>query len=162
MMFTDIYNFLPLSENLFTGGMPAAEQLRDAARQNVQVVINLAPHDVPHALPDEANLVNSLGMQYMNIPVNWNTPTKEGLDRFMDAMEEHKDRKVLVHCEANFRASAFVSMFRILREDWKPDEALEVMHKIWDEDAYPVWKMFIEDMLKRSRENSEHGSEDPG
>ena len=117
-------------------------------------MINLAPHDVPHALPDEEELVNSLGMQYINIPVTWNTPTKEGLDEFMDAMDEHKDRKILVHCEANFRASAFVSMYRILREGWKPDEALGVMHKIWDEDAYPVWKMFIEDMLKRSRDGS--------
>jgi len=153
-MFNGMYNFLQLSESLFTGGMPKADQLTDAAKQGVKVVINLAPHDVPHALPDEAELVNSLGMQYINIPVNWNTPTKEGLDKFMDAMDEHKDRKILVHCEANFRASAFVSMYRILREGWKPDEALEVMHKIWDEDAYPVWKIFIEDMLKRSREGS--------
>ena len=153
-MFNGMYNFLQLSDSLFTGGMPKADQLTDAAKQGVKVVINLAPHDVPHALPDEAELVNSLGMQYINIPVNWNTPTKEGLDKFMDAMDEHKDRKILVHCEANFRASAFVSMYRILREGWKPDEALEVMHKIWDEDAYPVWKMFIEDMLKRSREGS--------
>ena len=151
-MFNGMYNFLQLSESLFTGGMPKADQLTDAAKQGVKVVINLAPHDVPHALPDEAELVNSLGMQYINIPVNWNTPTKEGLDKFMDAMDEHKDRKILVHCEANFRASAFVSMYRILREGWKPDEALKVMHKIWDEDAYPVWKMFIEDMLKRSRD----------
>jgi len=153
-MLTDIYNFLPLSESLFTGGMPEADQLIDAAKQGVKVVINLAPHDVPHALPAEAELVDSLGMQYINIPVNWNTPTKDGLNKFMDAMDEHKDRKILVHCEANFRASAFVSMYRILREGWKPDEALEVMHKIWDEDAYPVWKMFIEDMLKRSQDHS--------
>jgi len=153
-MFNGMYNFLQLSDSLFTGGMPKADQLTDAAKQGVKVVINLAPHDVPHALPDEAELVDSLGMQYINIPVNWNTPTKEGLDKFMDAMDEHKDRKILVHCEANFRASAFVSMYRILREGWKPDEALEVMHKIWDEDAYPVWKMFIEDMLKRSRDGS--------
>ena len=153
-MFNGMYNFLQLSDSLFTGGMPKADQLTDAAKQGVKVVINLAPHDVPHALPDEAELVNSLGMQYINIPVNWNTPTKEGLDKFMDAMDEHKDRKILVHCEANFRASAFVSMYRILREGWKPDEALGVMHKIWDEDAYPVWKMFIEDMLKRSRDGS--------
>jgi protein tyrosine phosphatase (PTP) superfamily phosphohydrolase (DUF442 family) len=153
-MFDGIYNFLQLSDKLFTGGMPKADQLTDAAKQGVKVVMNLAPYDVPHALPGEAELVHSLGMQYINIPVNWNTPTKEGLDKFIDAMDEHKDSKILVHCEANFRASAFVSMYRILREGWKPDEALEVMHKIWDEDAYPVWKMFIEDMLKRSRENS--------
>ena len=161
-MFNGMYNFLQLSDSLFTGGMPKADQLTDAAKQGVKVVINLAPHDVPHALPDEAELVRSLGMQYINIPVNWNTPTQEGLDKFMDAMDEHKNRKILVHCEANFRASAFVSMYRIFREGWRTEHALEVMHKIWDEDAYPVWKMFIEDMLKRSRENSEHGSEDPG
>ena len=150
-MFEDIYNFLLLSEHLFTGGMPKADQLKDAAQHGIEVVINLAPHYVPDALPGEAELVNSLGMQYVNIPVNWNTPTKEGLDRFMDAMDESKGKKVLVHCEANFRATAFVSMYRILRQGWDPEDALVVMHRIWDEDAYPVWKMFIEDMLKRSQ-----------
>ena len=30
-MFEDIYNFLALSENLFTGGMPKADELKDAA-----------------------------------------------------------------------------------------------------------------------------------
>ncbi len=153
-MIEDIYNFLPLSEKLFTGGMPKADQLEDAAQHGIEVVINLAPDNVPDALPGEAELVNSLGMQYVNIPVNWNTPTNEGLDRFMDAMDENKGKKVLVHCEANFRATAFVSMHRILRQGWDPEDALEVMHRIWDEDAYPIWKMFIEDNLKRSRAGS--------
>ena len=151
-MFEEIYNFLALSESLFTGGMPTAEQLSDAAQHGVDVVINLAPHEVPNALPNEAALAASLGMQYINIPVNWSTPTKDGLDRFIDAMDKNKDRKILVHCQANFRATAFVSMYRILRQGWKPDEAMEVMHKIWDEEDYPMWKMFIEDTLKRSRE----------
>jgi len=73
----------------------------------------------------------------------------------MDAMDEHKDKTILVHCEANFRASAFVAMYRILRLGWKDNDAFEIMHKIWDaEDACPVWKMFIEVMVKSSRENS--------
>ena len=151
-MFEEIYNFLALSESLFTGGMPTAEQLSDAAQHGVDVVINLAPHEVPNALPNEAALAASLGMQYINIPVNWSTPTKDGLDRFIDAMDKNKDRKILVHCQANFRATAFVSMYRILRQGWKTDEAMEVMHKIWDEEDYPMWKLFIEDTLKRSRE----------
>ena len=154
MMFEQIYNFLQPSENLFTGGMPKAEQLADAPKHGVQVVINLAPHDSQYALPNEMELVNSLGMKYINIPVNWSTPTKDGLDKFMDAMDEHKDKIILVHCEANFRASAFVAMYRILRLGWKDEEAFKIMHKIWDEDAFPVWKMFIEGMVKNSRENS--------
>ena len=151
-MFNEVRNFLPLSETLFTGGMPKAEQLTDAAQQGVEVVINLAPHDVHDALPNEAELVNSLGMKYINIPVNWNAPTKAGFDRFVAVMEENQGRKIFVHCQANFRASAFASMYRILRQGWKPDDALNMMHKIWNEKDYPIWKMFIEDTLKRSRE----------
>ena len=153
-MFQDIYNFLALSETLFTGGMPTTEQLSDAAQQGVEIVINLAPHEVSNALPNETELVASLGMQYINIPVIWNTPTKDGLDRFMDVMEANKDKRILVHCQANFRATAFVAMYRILRLGWKEDDAMQGMHKIWAEEEYPIWKMFIDDTLQRSREGT--------
>lgn len=153
-MFEDIYNFLALSETLFTGGMPKADELTDAAQHGVEMVINLAPHEVSNALPGEAELVTSLGVQYINIPVIWNTPTKDGLDRFMDIMDESKDKKILVHCQANFRATAFVALYRILRQGWNADDAMAGMHKIWDAEDYPIWKMFIEENLKRSRAGS--------
>jgi protein tyrosine phosphatase (PTP) superfamily phosphohydrolase (DUF442 family) len=150
----DIYNYLCYHEKLSSSGMPTAEQMQKVAEAGVELVINLAPHDVPNAIPNEAGLIHSLGMEYINIPVNWNTPTREGLNVFMDAMDANKGRKVHVHCEANFRASAFITMYRILRLGWSPDEAFVVMHTIWDEDAYPVWKMFIEDAVKRSADGS--------
>jgi len=150
----DIYNYLFFNEKLSSSGMPRAEEMKSIAEAGVQVVINLAPHDSPNAVPNEAKLVESLGMQYIYVPVNWGTPTKDGLNIFIDAMDANQDKKIHVHCEANFRASAFVSMYRILRLDWKPEDAFEIMHTIWDEDAYPVWKMFIEDAMKRSREGS--------
>ena len=151
-MFEDIYNFLALSEKLFTGGMPTKEQLADAAQRGVDLVINLAPHEVSNALPGETELVTSLGMQYINIPVIWTTPTMDGLDRFMDVMDQSEDKKILVHCQANFRATAFVALYRILRQGWNPHEAMEGMHQIWDTEDYPIWKMFIEENLKRNRE----------
>jgi protein tyrosine phosphatase (PTP) superfamily phosphohydrolase (DUF442 family) len=151
-MFEEIRNFLPLTEDLFTGGMPKAEQLRDAARHGVEVVINLALHDLPNALPEEENLVKSLGMTYINIPVLWNHPTRENLHEFLDAMDAHNKEKVLVHCEANFRATAFPALYRILRLGWKREDALDVMHKIWDEEKYPVWKKFIEESIDNSQE----------
>jgi len=151
-MFEEIRNFLPLSEKLFTGGMPNAEQLKDAAQQGVQVVINLALHDVPTALPEEAALVSSLGMTYINIPVIWNNPTRENLNEFLEAVDAHSDEKMLVHCEANYRATAFPALYRILRQGWKPDDALGAMHQIWNEEKYPVWKKFIEESIVNSQE----------
>ena len=153
-MLEDIYNFLALPENIFTGGMPTREQIADAAQRGVELVINLAPHEVSNALPGEPELVTSLGMQYINIPVIWTTPTRDGLDRFMDVMDQNKDKKILVHCQANFRATAFMALYRILRQGWNADEAMAGMHKIWDTEDYPIWKMFIEENLKRSCQGS--------
>ncbi|MEP7133667.1 MAG: protein tyrosine phosphatase family protein [Chloroflexota bacterium] len=146
----EIYNYLFYNEKLSSSGMPTAEQMKSVAEAGVQLVVNLAPHDVRDAIPDEPELVKSLGIEYINIPVNWGTPTKDGLNKFMDEMDAHRDKKIHVHCEANFRASAFITMYRILRLGWEAEEAFTVMHTIWDEDAYPVWKMFIEDAIKRS------------
>ena len=153
-MFEEIYNFLRLSDKLYSGGMPKAEQMRAAAERGVEVVINLAPHTVRDALSGEEELVRSLGMHYHNIPVNWATPTKDGLDRFMEIMDHNKDRTIFVHCQANFRATAFIALYRILRQGWKAEDAMDDMHQIWDEEDYPIWKMFIEQTMRRSREGS--------
>jgi len=150
----EIYNYLYYHEKLSSSGMPTAKQMNSVTEAGVELVINLAPHDVPNAIQDEPALVESLGMRYLNIPVNWNTPTRNGLNIFMDAMDANKDKKIHVHCEANFRASAFITMYRILRLGWNAEDAFAVMHTIWDEDAYPVWKMFIEDAIQRSGDGS--------
>jgi protein tyrosine phosphatase (PTP) superfamily phosphohydrolase (DUF442 family) len=150
-MLKNMYNFLTLSEDLFTGGMPTVDQIKDAARQGVQLVVNLAPHDVIDALPNEEKLVTSLGMHYINIPVLWNTPTRDGLNRFMDVMDENRGKKILVHCQANFRATAFMALYRILRLGWNSEDAMKGMDMIWDVEDYPIWKMFILENLKRSQ-----------
>ena len=115
----------------------------------MQVVINLAPHDSENALENEAGLVDSLGMKYYNIPITWSAPSKEGLDKFMNVMEENKGRIILVHCEANYRASAFTAIYRILRLGWREANAFAPMHQIWNEKDYPVWKSFIEGSVRR-------------
>ncbi len=150
----EIYNFLYYNDKLSSSGMPTEAQVKSIAEAGVQLVINLAPHDAPHAIPEEEKVVGSFGMEYINIPVNWGTPTRDGLNLFMDKMDANADKKVHVHCEANFRASAFIAMYRILRLGWKEPDAFDMMHTIWDEDAYPVWKMFIEDAIKRSSTGS--------
>ena len=40
--------------------MPFRSQLEDAIQQEVQIVINLAPHTVHDTLPDEEHCVKSL------------------------------------------------------------------------------------------------------
>ncbi len=149
-MLEDIRNFLALSENLLTGGMPTADQLRAASQAGVQLVINLAPFDPAQDLPGERPLVESMGMTYISIPVDWEAPTTEDLIAFEQAMDEHRDHKVLVHCRANFRATGFVALYRVRRLGWKPEAAYKDILPIWNPENYPVWNEFIQNNLPAS------------
>jgi protein tyrosine phosphatase (PTP) superfamily phosphohydrolase (DUF442 family) len=144
----DIYHYQYLDENLSSAGMPTAGQMKEVAEAGVQLVINLAPHDSQNAIPDEAGLVKSLGMEYLNIPVTWRAPEVEALTRFMDEMDQHAGKRILVHCEANYRASAFVMLYRVLRLGWNKADAIPVMEKMWNPEDFPVWEQFIDDALK--------------
>jgi protein tyrosine phosphatase (PTP) superfamily phosphohydrolase (DUF442 family) len=143
----DIYHYQFLSDTLSSSGMPTIEQMKDVADAGVYVVINLAPHDVPNAIPNEGEVVNGLGMAYVNIPVIWRAPQRDALLQFLDTMDAHANKKIFVHCEANYRASAFVMMYRVLRLGWKREDAVPVMEKMWNPEDFPVWEKFIEDNL---------------
>jgi protein tyrosine phosphatase (PTP) superfamily phosphohydrolase (DUF442 family) len=135
----EIYNFLALSDKLLCSGMPTAAQMGEIAETGVQLVINLATTDPNEDLPAEPELVRSLGMKYVHIPVAWDAP----MDAFLRVMERHQNQKILVHCRANYRATAFIALFRVLRLGWDPDEALQDLRRIWDPEQYPAWRDFI-------------------
>lgn len=143
----EIYNYLQLSENLSSSGMPTAEQMKEVADAGVKVVINLAVKTSPGALADEDQIVTSLGMEYIHIPVEWEDPTRQNLEDFFHVMDMHRNQKVHVHCQANYRATAFITLYRVLRQRWKQEDAIPSMEKIWSPEDFPVWQKFIEESL---------------
>jgi protein tyrosine phosphatase (PTP) superfamily phosphohydrolase (DUF442 family) len=144
---TDIYNYLPLTERLLTSGQPTEKQFAAVATAGVRTVINLAVVTSTNALPGESHIVTNLGMEYIPIPVEWENPTLADLDRFCDAMDMHTGQKVLVHCAANMRVSAFVALYRILRLGWDRERAFNETRRIWEPDHDEVWRKFIALML---------------
>lgn len=146
-MVEDLYNFLRLSDHLISSGMPTAEQLSEAAATGVQVVINLALSTSEGALAEEGQIVGALGMEYVHIPVEWNQPTRENLVAFTHAMDAHRGKSILVHCQANYRATAFITLYRLNSLGWKKENAFHDLRRIWNPADYPVWEQFIEENL---------------
>ena len=70
----------------------------------------------------------------------------------MNAMDAHKDQKMLVHCEANYRATGFVALYRILRLGWDQEEAFQDLRRIWNPEKFPVWQKFIDENLPKNSE----------
>jgi len=134
-------NYYPISPLILTAGQPTAEQIALIAQAGCDVVINLARPTSPNALVDEAELVAAQGMDYVTIPVVWEEPTLDDLDRFFAAMEANQARKVFVHCVVNYRVSSFVYLYRVLRLGADPDEAIWDLRSIWEPDE--TWSAFI-------------------
>jgi protein tyrosine phosphatase (PTP) superfamily phosphohydrolase (DUF442 family) len=148
MAFSDVINFYEYDENLFSGGQPTENQLTNAAELGIEVVINLALSTSTGSLLNEFAAVRTLGMEYVHIPVLWEKPTTENLERFMDVMDTWNGRRVFVHCAMNFRATAFIALWRILRLGYSHEEAFKPMYQIWNPADFPVWEEFIKKTLE--------------
>jgi hypothetical protein len=68
------------------------------------------------------------------------------LRAFFAAMDAHQGDKVLVHCAANYRVTAFVGLYCMIREGSSVADAFETMRSAWEPDE--VWQRFIADMLQ--------------
>lgn len=142
---SDIYNFLLLADGTGTAGQPTAAQLAAIKAAAYDVVINLATGTTPRDLPNEAERVTELGLEYIHIPVIWDNPTEENLARFFDAMDENRDKKRFVHCIANMRVSAFIFLYRVLRQGVPQEEAQATLNQLWEPNV--IWQKFIDAAL---------------
>ena len=148
-----IFNFIRVSESVATGGQPTQAQIEAAHAEGFEAVVNLAPHDQQSgALPDEADLVESLGMAYHHIPVDWMMPLKENFTAFVQTMDGLGDRKVLVHCAANYRVSAFYSTYAMKKHGWSAQQADALIARIWESRPEvrmdETWRTFLDEIRK--------------
>jgi uncharacterized protein (TIGR01244 family) len=137
----EIYNFVPITDNISTAGQPTESQFAEIKTAGYQMVVNLAPPGSTHYIADEQAIVESAGIEYVHIPVVWENPTFEDLDRFFQTMKENADRKIFVHCAKNMRVSAFIYLYRVTQQGIDPKVAKAEMDKIWIPNA--IWQEFI-------------------
>jgi protein tyrosine phosphatase (PTP) superfamily phosphohydrolase (DUF442 family) len=147
-MIEDIYNHLRAGDCLHCGGMPTREQAMSLAGDGVRVVVNLATPKSEDWIPDEKELVEAQNIVYYGIPVDWDNPTMDDFNRFVGIMDRHRSETILVHCQANYRATAFIALYRYNRLGWSEGNAFKDLEKIWDPGEYPAWKKFIEKGLR--------------
>jgi protein tyrosine phosphatase (PTP) superfamily phosphohydrolase (DUF442 family) len=143
----NIYNYLKLSDSLFSSGMPTPEQIPSIAKNGVQVVINLATSKSEGWILNEKELMEAQNITYYSIPVDWDNPTIDDLNDFMDIMERHIYQKILVHCQANYRATGFIALYRYTRLGWAEENAFKDLRKIWNPAEFPIWEKFIKKSL---------------
>ncbi len=139
----DIYNYIKVDDRTVTGGQPTEDQLKSAAAEGFVTVVNLGVLDPRYALKDEAGLVRSCGMGYHHVPVDWENPTEEDFTAFERVMGSLPEGKTLIHCAANFRVTAFYSLYAQKHLGWSEERSDELRARIWKDRDNPVWERFV-------------------
>ena len=149
------FNYRRIDERLTTSGVVGVDDLNDLRDEGYEAVINLMPDAEGPGGVDEARIVRDQGIDYVYIPVDFNAPTRADLAAFADAMDAHANRKVHVHCAANYRVSAFYSLYAQERGLCTEDEAERLVRDVWDPAEFPAWHEFVSSERARIRDASD-------
>jgi protein tyrosine phosphatase (PTP) superfamily phosphohydrolase (DUF442 family) len=145
--FDTIRDLVLATDRIATAGQPTAEQFAGVREAGYPIVVNLALPTSTGALPNERELVEGAGMEYVHIPVDWQQPSAADVDAFFDVMDANRERRLFVHCALNNRASAFVYLYRRIRDDVPDREASEPMYKVWM--PFDQWADLVDSTLAR-------------
>jgi len=135
-------NYHVIDDRLATGGHFVDDGLNEVAAGGVQVVIDL--RDDPPAGQKEK--LAAQGVEWINIPVKWKDPQRVDFDHFSAAMGEHKDQKVVVQCQANYRASAMTYLYRVQVEKVPEDIAVKDMLAVWEPNDQ--WREYLDSIIE--------------
>jgi protein tyrosine phosphatase (PTP) superfamily phosphohydrolase (DUF442 family) len=124
-------NVVAISASLVTSGQPSRGALAKLSAQGFGAVIYLAPPTVANAVPGEADIVRKQGLEFVNIPIEFGNPTEADFQSFVEAMNRLRDRKVLVHCQVNMRASSMTFLYRVIIGRENPEQAYESVARVW-------------------------------
>ena len=136
-----LLNRVDYSPSLTTSGQPTEGELALIASAGYDRVIFLAFTNHPKAVAHEDDIVRDLGLQFIHIPVQWDSPSLTDFEVFAAVMQAHGGGRTLVHCEVNFRASVFGFLYQVLFTGADVDEAFSLMQSIWVPND--TWEAFI-------------------
>jgi protein tyrosine phosphatase (PTP) superfamily phosphohydrolase (DUF442 family) len=141
-------NYVAAADNLHTAGQPSAAMLGTLGERGFDLVVNLAPPTSRDAVAEEGKLVAAHGATYVNIPVAWENPTLADFELFSAVMNGAADRKVLVHCQMNMRASVFAFLYRVVHQHVPPAEAFAAVQSVWI--PRDQWAAFAKTVLEKN------------
>ena len=136
-----ITNFHFVSEQLASSGLLDLDDYKHINQYGFKHVVNLIPGDQA----EERKTVEALGLSYEQIPVDWSEPTLQNFEDFVELMKSYGKDKIYVHCEANYRASTFVFLYRVTQLGESKATAEKDLHKIWQPSK--TWQGYIEKVL---------------
>jgi len=135
-----------VNQNLAFSGQLVEADVEVLKAMGFTTVINLATFNRERN-GNEDEWVTSEGLSYLHLPVDFSALTESDLVRLFSFLDSLREQKVWVHCFVNYRASAFVYLYRIHGLGHKNNETEASLNEFWTPElraTYPQWDDFLE------------------
>jgi tyrosine-protein phosphatase SIW14 len=115
-------NFHQVSDQVYRGAQPTAEGFQALAKMGIKTVVDLRREEPQ--VRQEQQLVESLGMNFLIVPMEMGAPTDEQLSRVMQELNSNAG-PVFVHCHGGRdRTGTVIACYRKTHDAWDSQKAL--------------------------------------
>jgi protein tyrosine/serine phosphatase len=144
-----IKNFGQMDARFYRGAQPKEQDYEDLANLGIKTVIDLQAQPKSY----EKSIVESLGMTYVNIPMNEKQyPTEAATKLFLKVVNDPATGRFYVHCAGGrHRTGAMGAVYRYQFYDWNFEQVYAEMKQY---DFYTSWghsafKAFVKDYYEK-------------
>jgi tyrosine-protein phosphatase SIW14 len=118
-------NYQDVNAALCRGAQPSEDGFRELAKLGVQTVVDL--RGGAGRSSKEAEIVKSLGMKYVNVPLDgYQAPTAQEVSQVMAVLNDSNAGKIFVHCRRGAdRTGTILALYRIQHDHWSNQQALD-------------------------------------
>lgn len=142
-----IGRFHRYDEELASGAQPSPEELAALREVGFEAIVNISPASTRNALPNEAALVEGLGMDYAHFPVDCSNLRPIHYLTFRGILSGFAGKRVFVHCGGNIKSSNLIHMYNVLERGISEEESLATLKTI--QDPEPKWFAYYKAMGMR-------------
>lgn len=122
-------NVIHVKPDLVTTGQVVPEQLRQAVLEGFKSVLNLRSPDELGFLTTEQDLVEELGLRYLNIPLKLETLREELITHILVQLE-NLPKPVVMHCAAGMRSTTIALVSIAVQEGLTIEETLAIARRL--------------------------------
>jgi protein tyrosine/serine phosphatase len=150
----NIKNFGRMDERFYRGAEPKKlEDFQSLKELGISTVIDLQAQPEP----EEREMVESLGMRYVNIPmIEKKYPLAEHVDAFLKLVDEPSTGKFFVHCAGGrHRTGVMGAVYRFNHYGWNYEQVYSEMkqYDFYTRFGHGGFKKYVEDYWERLRAN---------
>ena len=119
----EIKNMQPVNDHIYRGAQPSSEGFKQLAKMGIKTVIDLREK---RAQADrEKQMVESLGMKYVGIPMSMHAPTDDQIAKALSVLNSTESAPVFLHClGGRDRTGAVIACYRVAHDGWDNHKAL--------------------------------------